>query len=373
MQKMAFFSLFTLFAFSLLSCSQGTGPEGGEPLSSGDDPQLSSDHPYSSAVWSSESVSTPYSSSSVLQSSSSQAVSSSSLNTALPDLLTKAQYHQIFPITNPASPHYRTMTEACAAQAKCRSVTTYEGFVEAASRFEGFLEVGTLNDRKRELAAFLANVEKETTGGWSGAPGGEEFWGLCFCEELGSPGGYTQSSDPNYQPVPGQGYHGRGALQISYPYNYGPASEYIYGDKNVLLQNPDKVLQDPIAFWGASIWFWTVKEDVAPGETPPGGNPSAMGFDGKYYKPSCHMAMTHTWVPRPSDQEKRRTFGLGVTINVINGGLECAAGWDARGQKRVKNYKKFAEILGVNPLPESWTGAEEEYYSCQNQVSFTTP
>lgn len=273
---------------------------------------------------------------------------------------------------DPSDPYYTDRRTACAEQAHCREVTTYEGLIEAAGKFEDFLAVGSLEDRKRELAAFFANVGKETTGGWDTAPGGYESWGLCFCEEVGGQG-YTESNDPNYQAVTGKSYHGRGALQISYPYNYGPASEYIFGDKNVLLNNPEKVTETALAFWGGSIWFWTVKEDVAPGETPPQGEPATKGFDGKYYKPSCHMAMTGSWHPRSSDIEKNRTHGLGVTINVINGGLECAWGWDDRGKGRVKNYNAFATILGVDPIPANWSGSADDYLGCQNQTSFATP
>jgi hypothetical protein len=36
---------------------------------------------------------------------------------------------------------------------------------------------------RRELAAFLANIAQETSGGWNDAPGGYYKWGLYFIEE----------------------------------------------------------------------------------------------------------------------------------------------------------------------------------------------
>jgi hypothetical protein len=287
-------------------------------------------------------------------------------NTNFDELLSEAAFHQIFPITDPSSP---LQEDFAICPSNCRNVTTYAGLVEAAGLFPEFAAVGTEADRKREIAAFLANVAKETTGGWPEAPGGKEAWGLCYCEEVGG-SGYTDSADPNYQAVPGQSYHGRGSIQMSYPYNYGPFSEFVYGDKNVLLQDPGRLLTEARLFWASGLYFW-MNEAVAPDETPPNGAPSAAGMDGKYYKPSCHMAMTESWTPRASDIQKNRTFGLGVTINVINGGLECGGSWDDRGKNRVAFYDKFIGILGGSGVPDGWIA--DDYKTCQSQQSFDVP
>ena len=53
---------------------------------------------------------------------------------------------------------------------------TYQSFVDAARAFPGFATQGTMDDRKRELAAFLANISHETTGGWATAPDGPYSW-----------------------------------------------------------------------------------------------------------------------------------------------------------------------------------------------------
>ena len=44
---------------------------------------------------------------------------------------------------------------------------TYEGFLTAARSFPGFGATGTLEDRKRELAAFFGQTSHETTGTYS--------------------------------------------------------------------------------------------------------------------------------------------------------------------------------------------------------------
>ncbi|KAF6254358.1 chitinase class I-domain-containing protein [Scenedesmus sp. NREL 46B-D3] len=60
---------------------------------------------------------------------------------------------------------------------------TYNAFVAAAAAFRGF---GTADDavtNKRELAAFLAQISHEATGGWAAAPDGPYSWGLCWIRE----------------------------------------------------------------------------------------------------------------------------------------------------------------------------------------------
>jgi hypothetical protein len=59
---------------------------------------------------------------------------------------------------------------------------TFDALVPGANEWPSFAGDGSLTVRKRELAAFLANVAHETTGGWPTAPDGAQAWGLCFIE-----------------------------------------------------------------------------------------------------------------------------------------------------------------------------------------------
>uniref|UniRef100_A0A162B5J9 Glycoside hydrolase family 19 catalytic domain-containing protein n=1 Tax=Daucus carota subsp. sativus TaxID=79200 RepID=A0A162B5J9_DAUCS len=63
----------------------------------------------------------------------------------------------------------------------------YSAFIEATERFPRFGSCGSLATRKREIAAFLAQISHETTGGWATAPDGPYAWGLCFKEEKPKP------------------------------------------------------------------------------------------------------------------------------------------------------------------------------------------
>ncbi len=63
------------------------------------------------------------------------------------------------------------------------SLYSYDSLVTAIQKYPSFCNEGSDVQRKREAAAFLANIAHETTGGWDAAPGGRYAWGLHFIEE----------------------------------------------------------------------------------------------------------------------------------------------------------------------------------------------
>lgn len=196
-----------------------------------------------------------------------------------------------------------------------------------------FAGEGDLAARKRELMAFLANISQETTGGWPTAPGGQYAWGLYFREEVGYEGtnniGYRDENNTQYPPAPGKSYHGRGPIQLSYNYNYGQASEFIFGDKNVLLANPEKVIQEGVIAFETAIWFWMAQQ---------------------YPKPSCHDVMVPgKWTPTASQLAAGLKPGFGATVNIINGGLECGSGTEnTKVLSRIGHYQRYTGIKQVS-------------------------
>lgn len=60
----------------------------------------------------------------------------------------------------------------------------YENLLSAAREYPLFANQGSEEIRRREVAAFLANIAQETTGGWDTAPGGRYYWGLYFLQEV---------------------------------------------------------------------------------------------------------------------------------------------------------------------------------------------
>ena len=199
--------------------------------------------------------------------------------------------------------------------------------------YGSFAGEGDLAARKRELMAFLANISQETTGGWPTAPGGQYAWGLYFREEVGYEGttniGYRDETNALYPPAPGKSYHGRGPIQLSYNYNYGQASEFIFGDKNVLLANPEKVIQEGVIAFQTAIWFWMAQQ---------------------YPKPSCHDVMIPgKWTPTAEQTTIGLKPGFGATVNIINGGVECGGTTEnTKVLSRIGHYQRYTGLKQVS-------------------------
>ena len=141
-------------------------------------------------------------------------------------------------------------------------------------------------------------------------------------------------------PQPGRSYHGRGPMQLSWNFNYGQASEIIFGDAMVLLLDPNRILRDGVLGWKTAIWFCMTPQ--AP-------------------RPSCHQIMTGTWpqgqvtwTPTQQERDTRQArIGFGHTIMVINGGYEHnASEADGRILGRTSSYRRIAARLGADITDE---------------------
>nr|ABD66068.1 chitinase [Momordica charantia] len=198
---------------------------------------------------------------------------------------------------------------------------SYNAFISATRSFPGFGTTGDDATRKRELAAFLGQTSHETTGGWPSAPDGPFAWGYCFIRERNQ----DTYCSPNQQwpCAPGQKYYGRGPIQLTHNYNYGPAGRALGLN---LLNNPDSVATDPTVSFKTAIWFWMT----------PQGN-----------KPSSHDVIIGKWQPSGADSAAGRVPGYGVITNIINGGLECGRGPDSRVADRIGFFKRYCDILRI--------------------------
>jgi predicted chitinase len=104
-------------------------------------------------------------------------------------------------------------------------------------------------------------------------------------------------------------YYGRGPMQLSHDYNYRAASQNIFGDPNVLLNDPDRVARESKTGWNTAAYFWS--------------------------------ANVH---------DNSATFGQ--TLKKINGALECEGGSHGENMwKRCDHYRDILGILGL-PLPD---------------------
>jgi chitinase len=196
--------------------------------------------------------------------------------TPLEEVLSQSTFESMFPDRNP--------------------FYTYQDFVQAATAFPSFAASGSGAQRKREVAAFLANVNHETGG---------LYYINETVKELRCVDGV-----PSCPCASGQYYYGRGPLQITGNENYCAASQAILGDPTILEYHPGKVSQDGLLAWETALWFWT--------------------------STSCH-----------DDIVNNEDFA--GTIETINGPYECGGANPDEVQDRVQAYLSFCQLFGVDP------------------------
>ena len=76
---------------------------------------------------------------------------------------------------------------------------------------------------------------------------------LCYINEINVAKYCDWTSEKQWPCYPMQGYYGRGPLQLSWNYNYGPAGRSLGFDG---LRDPDRVAQDPVLSFKSALWYW---------------------------------------------------------------------------------------------------------------------
>ncbi|KAL1324063.1 hypothetical protein HN51_034252 [Arachis hypogaea] len=167
-----------------------------------------------------------------------------------------------------------------------------DAFLSALNSYDQFGNLDTLDDSKREIAAAFAHFTHETGH-------------FCYIEEIdGASRDYCDETNTEYPCNPNKGYYGRGPIQISWNFNYGPAGKNIGFDG---LNAPETVANDPVVAFKTGLWYWM--ENVRPVVSQ----------------------------------------GFGATIRAINGQLECDGANPTTVQARVNYYKQYCSQLGVDP------------------------
>ncbi|MCL7022585.1 hypothetical protein MKW94_028347 [Papaver nudicaule] len=134
------------------------------------------------------------------------------------------------------------------------------------------------------------------------------FWitDFCYKEEInGASKDYCDETNTQYPCVPGKGYQGRGPIQISWNYNYGPAGKSIGFDG---LNAPETVSSNAVIAFKTGFWFW--------------------------------MNNVHSIITSNK--------GFGATIRAING-MECKGENSGAVQARIKYFRDYCNKLGVSP------------------------
>ncbi|MFG6447881.1 glycoside hydrolase family 19 protein [Roseateles sp. BYS180W] len=259
-------------------------------------------------------------------------------------LLPQSQWDYLFPLRHPSY--------------------TYTGLLQAVAKFPGVC--ASYSDGRdaeaicrKSLATMFAHFTQETGAHDRNNVIPEWRQALYFVREAGcseasygcpynnecAPGTWQSEVWPCGKDAQGRfkQYFGRGAKQLSYSYNYGPFSEAMFGDVNVLLKQPEQVADTWLNLASALFFF------VYPASP----------------KPSMLHVVDGTWQPNATDAAAGIKPGFGATTNVINGGIECGQGAEKpQSVNRIAYYRQHAAALGV-PI-----GANEEL-GCATQKAFT--
>ncbi|XP_039067656.1 endochitinase EP3-like [Hibiscus syriacus] len=133
---------------------------------------------------------------------------------------------------------------------------------------------------------------------------------FCSIEERAGPSfPNSQYCDPNntqYPCNPNRSYYGRGPIQLSWNFNYGPAGVSIGFDG---LNSPETVANDPLVSFKTALWYWV-----------------------NFVQPVIGK-------------------GFGATTRAIIGAIECDGGNPATVQARINYCTQYCNQLGVDPGP----------------------
>eukprot|EP01067_Filipodium_phascolosomae_P005690 Filipodium_phascolosomae@DN3779_c0_g1_i1.p1 len=228
---------------------------------------------------------------------------------------------------NPSNPANVKVVEAFLTEEKFEFVFswrnaayTYTGFLKAIGKFPGFCmnySDGRDGDAicRKSLAVMFAHFGQETGGHDKNVATPEWRQALVHVREMtwteDKENGYAGECNPDtwqgkkwpcgkFPSGAFKSYFGRGAKQLSYNYNYGPFSEFIYGTVDTLLQEPAAVADTWLNF-ASAVFFYLFPQ-------PP--------------KPSMLFVMDGTWQPNARDISNGLVAGFGVSIQIINGGVE---------------------------------------------------
>ena len=77
---------------------------------------------------------------------------------------------------------------------------------------------------------------------------------FCHIEEIDSASkDYCDETNTQYPCVANKGYHGRGPIQLSWNFNYGPAGE---ANQFVGLNSPEIIANNAVVSFKTALWYW---------------------------------------------------------------------------------------------------------------------
>lgn len=259
------------------------------------------------------------------------------------------------------------------------AVLEYNTWAESKG-YKQFLNEGTKSQQALEFTSFWAKSSRETSGSWDNAPApwivndkdaGTVWKGaLYWVEEVGystNPDGtspainYVDASSTAYPPAEGRSYYGRGVIQLSWNYNYGAFSHWLYDngmmrdlitERDTLLKRPDYVASHGDLSILSGIWFWMTPQGAKPSlHDVMMGNITHVSSNGQDLGlPQRNDGGSIATAEGESYDEAVISYRLGTVTNIVNGGLECnkAASYHTGPTQRASYYNAYAKYMNAS-------------------------
>ena len=196
------------------------------------------------------------------------------------------------------------------------SAFTYENFLKAIGKYPSIC--ANAATCKKIIANMFGHFGQET----AGLKYVEEINKATYCE-----GWQSAWAKVAYPCQSGKQYFGRGAKQLSHDFNYGAFSNAMFGTPMLLLKQPELVATTWLNF-ASGMWFFVTPQSP---------------------KPSILDVIEGRWKPNAVDKASGLVNGFGTSIQIINGGLECAGGpHPQKAVSRARYFKDYASKLGLD-------------------------
>ncbi|AJC48468.1 hypothetical protein IB642_03290 [Allofrancisella guangzhouensis] len=258
--------------------------------------------------------------------------------------------------------------------------TTVESALKEKDRVNNFAVTGNDLDNLRQIAAFFAHMTTETGGSdgyQSNISAAYAFSavqeGNCGngddCEQYKVTSQPSGGNFPQWQKYTNENYYGRGGKQLTYWENYEYYSQALYGDFR-LLENPGLLVEGDKQYSPGEYGLTTslaylllrYHDNCQTLETrDKNNNPIVNANCGPYYpsvdfdKPSMIEAFgeensiqtfrSKQWITL---SDKYGKPGFGLSINLINGGVECRADMTYQAMNRINFYIEYLVRFGAD-------------------------
>ncbi|WP_166666909.1 chitinase [Allofrancisella inopinata] len=297
----------------------------------------------------------------------------------------------------------KNITEENYQKAKSMNTAAVESTLKERDRVDNFAVTDSDLDNLRQIAAFFAHMTTETGGSDGSQSNISAAYAFSAVQEGNCGNGeeceqYKVTSQPSGGNFPqwkkyiNENYYGRGGKQLTYWENYEYYSQALYGDFR-LLENPGLLVEGDKQYSPGEYGLTTslaylllrYHDNCQTLETrDKNNNPIVNANCGPYYpsvdfdKPSMIEAFgkensietfrSKQWITLSDEYGKP---GFGLSINLINGGVECKANMTYQAMNRINFYIEYLVRFGadIKNVVISYSNGSENVFTKEDLIN----